>query len=225
MGSKTAVINQRAADFVPRELVDAVLAVGGTPIGLPYLPSQRVASLLPSLDGIILTGGPDLDPALMNEEPIPELGRTYRPRDDFELALVRLAAAQGIPILGICRGTQLLNVALGGTVYQDLPTQYPGRLIQHQQLTSGNLPVHHVSVQPSALQRAVGPHPFVNSRHHQAIKVPAHGLKVVAKAADGVIEALESADAKIQGVQWHPENLWQTDPSQLAYFQAFMKRL
>ncbi|GEO70210.1 gamma-glutamyl-gamma-aminobutyrate hydrolase family protein [Levilactobacillus acidifarinae] len=222
----TPVINEKHADFVPRDAVNAVLATGGIPVSLPHLPADQVDGLLSRLDGIIFTGGPDIDPTLFGEDPVPALGLTYRPRDLFEVALAQHAVAQHIPILGICRGMQIINVALGGTLYQDLASQYPSDYrIQHHQQAPGNLPTHHVTVGPSALQRAVGPHPFVNSRHHQAIKTPAPGVRVVARANDGVIEGIETPNVNVQGVQWHPENMWAEDPRQRALFQAFVDRL
>lgn len=222
----TPVINEKHADFVPHDAVKAILAIGGTPVSLPYLPTDHVADLLAPLDGLLFTGGPDIDPTLYGEDPIPALGLTYRPRDLFEIELAQQAVARHIPILGICRGMQLINVALGGTAYQDLPTQYPGQhLIAHHQSAPGNLPTHSVTVDSSALQTTVGPHPMVNSRHHQAIKDLAANVRVVARANDGVIEGIESPDALIQGVQWHPENMWLQVPQQRALFQAFVNRI
>lgn len=161
-------INQQHADFVPRPLVDAVTATQAIPLGLSPVPTTDVADLLAPLDGLILTGGPDVDPTFMGEDPRPALGITNRRRDIFEIALVRAAVAQHLPILAICRGMHVVNVALGGTLYQDLLTQYPGKgLLKHQQAAPGNLPTHTVTVRPSALQDAVGQHPFVNSRRRQ----------------------------------------------------------
>lgn len=218
-------INQQHADFVPRPAVDAVVTTGALPVALPHLPSDQVSSLLNPLDGIILTGGPDVDPTFMDQEPLPALGVTNRDRDLFEIALVQQAVARHIPLLGICRGAHIINVALGGTLYQDLVTQYPAKQLKHQQAAPGDQPTHHVTVTASALQVAVGRHPFVNSRHHQAVNLPAAGLSVVARADDGVIEGLENADASVQAVQWHPENLWQHQPEELDLFQAFTDRL
>ncbi|HJE46047.1 gamma-glutamyl-gamma-aminobutyrate hydrolase family protein [Levilactobacillus namurensis] len=219
-------INQQHADFVPRPLVDAVTATQAIPLGLSPVPTTDVADLLAPLDGLILTGGPDVDPTFMGEDPRPALGITNRRRDIFEIALVRAAVAQHLPILAICRGMHVVNVALGGTLYQDLLTQYPGKdLLKHQQAAPGNLPTHTVTVRPSALQDAVGQHPFVNSRHHQAVRFPADDVLIVARASDGVIEGIENADASIQGVQWHPENMWREFPEQRALFQAFTDRL
>jgi len=222
----TPIINQQHADFVPRPAVDAVLASDGLPVGLPYLPVDHIDDLLDHLDGLILTGGPDIDPAAMGEDPIPELGITNLNRDRFEISLVQRAVAHHIPLLGICRGALVINVALGGTVYQDLPSQYPlGHQIKHRQEAPGDQPTHSIAVTPSALQRTLGAKTFVNSRHHQAIKLPATSVQVVARANDGVIEAIENSDASIQAVQWHPENLWTTVPEQLGLFQAFVDRL
>lgn len=219
------MINQKNADFVPRPAVNAVLNAGGIPVGLPYLPDDRVGFLLDKLDGIIFTGGPDIDPTFMDEEPIPELGRTDRYRDSFEIALAKGAVTRNMPILGICRGAELINIALGGTIYQDLGVQYAGKLIKHHQAAPGDLPTHHVEVFDSFLRSSVGSNPFVNSRHHQAIKEVAPNLKVVAKAPDGVIEAIENKDASIQAVQWHPENMWEKSTSQFSLFKDYIDRI
>ncbi|ALO03741.1 gamma-glutamyl-gamma-aminobutyrate hydrolase family protein [Lactiplantibacillus paraplantarum] len=221
----TGVINQKSMDFVPRPAVNAVLAGGGVPVSLPYIPEENINTLLDHLDGVIFTGGPDLDPSFMHCDPIPELGVTNRNRDVFEIALVHAAVAKHIPILGICRGAQIINVALGGTVYQDLKSQFPQNIIKHHQLAPGNQPTHFVSVKhDSQLFKAVGDDVFVNSRHHQAIKDVPQKLRIVACASDGVIEAIENADTSVQAVQWHPENMWQYDSRQLAIFKDFISR-
>ncbi|MFD1417836.1 gamma-glutamyl-gamma-aminobutyrate hydrolase family protein [Companilactobacillus keshanensis] len=221
----TSVINQQQADFVPRPAVNAVINAGGVPVSLPYLPESKIDTLINKLDGIIFTGGPDVDPTFMNKEPIPELGTTNRYRDIFEISLIKKAFDKDIPILGICRGAQVINVALGGTVYQDLGVQYKGDLLKHHQTAPGNQPTHHVDVIKSALQKSVGTHPFVNSRHHQAIENAAPSLKVVATAPDGVIEAVENKDTSVQAVQWHPENMWQEDEQQLQLFKDYIDRI
>lgn len=221
----TSVINQKAMDFVPRPAVNGVLATGGIPVSLPYLPKEEINGLLERLDGVIFTGGPDIDPTFMGEEPIPQLGVTNRNRDIFEIALVRTAVAKHIPILGICRGAQIINVALGGSVYQDLRTQFPGKVLKHHQSAPGDQPTHFVTVDhESKLFKAVGDNIFVNSRHHQAIKDVPEDLKVVATASDGVIEAIENSDASVQAVQWHPENMWQQDSKELEIFKDFVSR-
>jgi len=221
----TSVINQKLMDFVPRPAVDGVVAAGGIPVSLPYIPKEQINGLVERLDGIIFTGGPDIDPTFMGEEPIPQLGATNRNRDIFEIALIRTAVAKKVPILGICRGAQIINVALGGTVYQDLNSQFPGKVLKHHQEAPGDQPTHFISVNhDSYLFKTVSDNVFVNSRHHQAIKDVATGLNIVAEAPDGVIEGIENSDASIQGVQWHPENMWQHDSRQLELFQDFIGR-
>ncbi|WP_125590746.1 gamma-glutamyl-gamma-aminobutyrate hydrolase family protein [Companilactobacillus jidongensis] len=224
-----SAINKNKADFVPRPAVNAVLQAGGVPVSLPYYDSNsldKLDDLLSALDGIIFTGGPDVDPTFMGEEPIPELGTTNRYRDVSEISLVKKAVARHIPIFGICRGAQVINVALGGSVYQDLATQYDEpTLLMHHQKAAGNIPIHHVEVSKSILQESVGHEVFVNSRHHQAIKEPAPNIKVVATAPDGVIEGIENEDATIQAVQWHPENMWEEYPEELQLFKDFIGRI
>lgn len=224
-----SAINENKADFVPRPAVNAVLQAGGVPISLPYYDASSLDKqddLLAVLDGIIFTGGPDVDPTFMGEEPIPELGTTNRKRDVSEISLVKKAVAKHIPILGICRGAQVINVALGGSVYQDLATQYDEpTLLMHHQKAAGDIPVHHVQVTDSFLQKSVGDEAFVNSRHHQAIKEPASSVRIVATAPDGVIEGIENDDASIQAVQWHPENLWEEYPEELQLFKDFVDRI
>ncbi|PMD72475.1 gamma-glutamyl-gamma-aminobutyrate hydrolase family protein [Companilactobacillus nuruki] len=221
----TSIINQRLMNFIPHSTIDGVIFAGGIPVGLPNVPKESVNGLLERLDGIIVPGGPDVDPNFMGEEPIPELGITNRSRDIFEIALVRTAVAKHIPILGICRGAQIIDVALGGSLYQDLKAQYPGKVLKHNQEAPGNQPTHFVSViHNSALFKSIGDNVFVNSRHHQAIKSVPSDLRIVAKASDGVIEAIESDDASVQAVQWHPENMWEDDSKQLALFKDFIDR-
>lgn len=221
----TSVLNQKLMDFVPRPAVDGVVAAGGIPVSLPYIPKEQINGLVERLDGIIFPGGPDIDPTFMGEEPIPQLGATNRNRDIFEIALIRTAVAKKVPILGICRGAQIINVALGGTVYQDLNSQFSGKLLKHQQEAPGEQPTHFISVNhESKLFKTISDNVFVNSTHHQAIRDVATDLKIVAEAPDGVIEGIENDDATIQGVQWHPENLWQHDARQLEVFQDFISR-
>ncbi len=139
---------------------------------------------------------------------------------------MRTAVAKHVPILGICRGAQIINVALGGNVYQDLASQYPGKILKHHQSAPGDQPTHFVSVNhDSKLFKTIGDNVFVNSRHHQAIKDVPEGLQIVATASDGVIEAIENKDASVQAVQWHPENMWQHDSRQLQIFKDFIDRI
>lgn len=223
----TSIINLKLAHFAPKPFIDVMVKHDVLPVIIPILPAKLASESVAGLDGLIMPGGHDIAADYLGEEPQPGLGGTYRPRDESEFALIKAALDQHIPMLGVCRGIQVINVALGGSVYQDLPSQYPGKnLLQHVQKTLGDLPTHHVAIDPnSALGKTLGEESFVNSRHHQAVREVAPSLKVVAKAPDGVVEAVENEDASIQAVQWHPENLWQNDESQERIFTDFFKRV
>lgn len=224
---ETSFINQKFSYFVPRKVVSAIVHAGAMPVVLPILPADMVNdTLLDSFDGLLIPGGPDVSPSCFGAEPSPKIGKTYLPRDQFEMALVKKAVALHKPIMGICRGIQLINIALGGTVYQDLASEYDQLKIQHAQAAPGFLPVHHVSVTPgSHLAARVGEKAYVNSRHHQAVKDLGKGLKVVARASDGVIEGIENADGSIVAVQWHPEDLFRHQPEQFQLFKKFVERV
>lgn len=219
------MINQHNADMAPSPIKEAVLAAGGVPIIFPVPSSLEdvdvmVAALGPRFDGLILPGGPDVDPTTYGQEPQPQLGRTNYLKDAFEIALVKAVLKAGKPIFAICRGLQIANVAMGGTLYQDLQGV---ATIKHIQAAPGNFPTHHVKCVPaSRIASLVGTSSFVNSRHHQAVAQPAPGLSVTAQAQDGVIEALEGEH--FLGVQWHPENLWQQDPTQFSLFTDLVAR-
>lgn len=222
----TEIINLQLAHFAPKPLVDVLVKHQVVPVILPILPGKMAAEALEGLDGLIIPGGHDIAPEYLPANPSREVGPTYSPRDAFEFPLVKAAVACHLPLFGICRGIQVINAALGGSLYQDLPSEY-GRedLLPHSQRTRGDLPTHRVTITAdSQLGRDLGTSAFVNSRHHQAVKTVAPALHVVATAPDGVIEAVENDDASIQAVQWHPENLWQHDPQQEKVFTAFFAR-
>ena len=186
----------------------SVLKAGGIPFILPpFSETDRLGELLDQLDGIIFSGGGDIDPLLLGEEPIQELHSVTPQRDLQELLLARLAYNRQIPMLGICKGIQVINAALGGTLHQDIHTQMEGTRIKHSQDQDRRYPSHTVSISPdSILEKLFGKQLAVNSFHHQACQAAAPGLKVTATSPDGVIEAIESSEFKpILGVQWHPE--------------------
>ncbi|KRM86758.1 gamma-glutamyl-gamma-aminobutyrate hydrolase family protein [Lacticaseibacillus thailandensis] len=217
--------------FAPHDIKEAVFKAGGIPTILPFPDNPELADaaatdMVPLFDGLILPGGPDVDPTTFGEEPMWNLGDTYYPKDRFELALIKATLAAGKPILGICRGIQILNVALGGDVYQDTHTQDPDSYIRHPQVAPPHYPTHHVDITPdSRLHALLGDRAFVNSRHHQAVRKVGTGLTVTATAPDGVIEALEStADDLVLAVQWHPENMWQHHPEQFGFFSDIVAR-
>ena len=193
----------------------AIEAAGGMPVVLP--PLGDVDALLDRLDGICLSGGPDLDPdAYGAPERHAELGPTEPSLDAFELALARAADARGLPILGICRGAQTLNVARGGTLHQHLPG--------HRQTEPATATTHSVHVEEGTrLASLVGTRPLrVNSFHHQAVDVLGRGLRAVAHSADGIVEGIEAPGAGlVLGVQWHAEGLVH-QPRHRALFEALV---
>jgi putative glutamine amidotransferase len=187
----------------------AVEAAGGLPVVLPPLETGAIGPLVDRLAGLCLSGGPDLDPAAYEAEPDPNLGTVEPALDEFEFAVARRADELGIPILGICRGCQALNVARGGTLHQHLPDVTDGSLT-HRQTESGRQPTHTVRIEPdSRLAAIVGTEELdVNSFHHQAVDRLGRGLRAVAWAPDGVIEGIEDASSPLYlGVQWHVETL------------------
>ena len=187
----------------------SVLKAGGIPFIIPPFEDEDVlVKLLDEVDGILLTGGADINPLFLHEEPIKELHGINPHRDRQELLLTRLAANRQLPLLGICRGMQVMNAALGGVLYQDIHVQMEGVRIKHSQDLERSFASHTVKIEPDTLLEKIlqADSVAVNSFHHQAVKEPAPGFKVSARAADGVIEAIESCAYKsMLGVQWHPE--------------------
>jgi putative glutamine amidotransferase len=189
--------------------VRSVLAAGGLPILLsPLIGAARAAAALEGADALVLTGGEDIDPSWYGEPPSPHLGRVDRERDLFELALFATARHREMPILGICRGIQLINVALGGTLWQDLATQRAGPL-EHDSPAARDARLHAVDLAPgSRAAEALGTLRLeANSFHHQGIKETGGNLVASGWAGDGLVEAIESAPAApwLLAVQWHPE--------------------
>ncbi len=187
----------------------SILKAGGIPFIIP--PVDETNSLINSLnalDGLLLTGGADINPLFLGEEPIKELHSINPRRDRQELLLAKLAADRQIPILGICRGIQVMNAAFGGSLYQDIHVQMEGERIKHDQDLGRGYASHTVRIEKDSLlyklfETEILP---VNSFHHQAVKEVAPGFRVTARSSDGVIEAMESTECKsMMGVQWHPE--------------------
>ncbi len=202
----------------------AVERAGGLPVALAPLDTDSVESLLDHLGGLLLTGGPDLDPSAYGADAHPELGPTDSAVDAFELALCRQADTRGLPILGICRGAQVLNVARGGTLHQHVPELGDGAL-QHRQLEPGDRTTHTVDVSAdSALAQITGAGAVqVNSFHHQAVDRLGVALGPVAWAEDGLVEAIEDLDGRFAlGVQWHAETLIERS-EHLALFERLVE--
>jgi putative glutamine amidotransferase len=188
---------------VGQRYLDGIVAAGGLPVVLPSLDAGRAAEAVAAVDGLLLTGGGDVDPARYGAVPEPECGPPDTARDAWELALVAEARRADIPILGICRGAQVLAVATGGTLVQHLP----GR--QHDDLERAAGEVHQVAVEPDTLLHGIVGVGAVraNTLHHQAVRSVGPGLIVSGRTDDGVIEAIEAPGEAILGVQWHPELL------------------
>lgn len=186
----------------------AVIAAGGLPVILPpFLPPAAAGPLGDAIDGVLLSGGADIDPARYGAVPHPALGTVEPDRDDFDLAMIHASRARGLPVLAICRGMQAVNVALGGTLWQDLPSERPDG-VPHDGEWPRTERVHPVTLTPdSAVARAAGTAGYaVNSFHHQGVRVLAPGLAATGLAPDGLIEAIEAVDGPwLVGVQWHPE--------------------
>lgn len=204
---------------------EALRAVGLRPYVLPVLRAADADAMLEGVDGLLLTGGEDVDPARYGERPHPALGDVHAVRDEFELALVRAARARELPTFALCRGVQVANVALGGTLIQDLPSEWPDALPHESGRGRGDR-THGVALDAgSRLARACGATEIsVNSMHHQALARVANGLAATAHAPDGVIEGVEwtGDDWWMLGVQWHPEELLDTpEPWDRALFSAF----
>lgn len=197
----------------------AISAAGGLPVVMPVI-ADLPEGLLDRMDGLVLTGGGDIDPALYGQEPDPSVYGIRKDRDAFELALYREAVALGLPILAICRGMQLVNIARGGTLLQQVTDNEA-----HWQQVPAATPNHEITVTPgSALAEATGQTVLkVNSYHHQGLADLGTGLYVTAVCGD-VIEAVEAVDADIVAVQWHPEQMAATDPQQQALFDSLVQR-
>ena len=213
---------------VPRSYVNAVLLNGGIPVVVPLMyDDNELIALLNSLDGVIFTGGEDFDPSYYNERPIPQMGTVNAPRDRFDIKLLNLAAERGVPILGICRGVQLINIAFGGSLYQDLPAQYHDTSIRHRQRQTNTEASHAVVVEENTvfLDIVKDRMLMVNSSHHQAVKDVARGFRVAGKSPDNVVEVIEKIDDNnwILGVQFHPEMRVNNDIAMRRIFQCFIE--
>ncbi len=213
---------RRVDALTGRNYADAALRVGLLPLLSATLPAEDAPEALDGMDGLLLSGGGDVDPARFGQAPQPGLAEVDPSRDAFELALYQAARRRGLPILAICRGIQLVAVAEGGTLHQHLP-DVPG-LHQHEQRARDGDPAHRVRLGAgSALAAAFGrDEVVVNSYHHQGVDRVPDALRAIAHADDGLVEALEAQDGGfLLAVQWHPEMAFERHPDQLAPFTAF----
>ena len=216
----------RSAFSVPRTYTEAIRHEGAVPfmVSGPFS-DDDAGRVLEGFDGLLLTGGGDLAPRYLGETPHPRLGTVEPERDVLEWALIGHALSRGLPVLGICRGSQMLAARAGGGIWQDIESQVPGAL-QHVQKAPRGHESHSVQIVPESLGAAVfegRSELWVNSFHHQAVRSLPAGWRVFATAPDGVIEGFERVDGGFAlGIQWHPEGLVEEDPVQRLPFGAFV---
>jgi putative glutamine amidotransferase len=228
--SETKVIPRGGRDAQSAVLamyyLEAIRAAGGTPVVIPPGPPDHIMGLANRLDGLVLSGGGDVDPALYDAEPIDQIYGVEEARDTTEMALVDAALSMNIPTLAICRGMQVVNVALGGTLIQDIATALPDALSHWAPDTQFDL---HQPVRVAADTELAGvlgeTEVKVNSIHHQAVDRPGEGLTPIAWANDGVIEGLQYEGSwDLLAIQWHPERIFQDDASSLNLFHGLVER-
>lgn len=206
--------------------VVSVRKAGGIPFIIPLTTSEKeIDEYLDRIDGLLMIGGEDVSPLLFGQQPSRNLGEVVPDRDIYDLTLIRKAVKRGLPVFGICRGIQCLNIAMGGDMIQDIPSEVPNA-IQHRQNAPRSYGSHTIKItKGSLIAKLLGVEEIaVNSFHHQACGKVAPGYKVTARASDGVIEAIESADGKSYGVQFHPEGFVYSGKNEvLPLFQHLVK--
>ena len=214
--------------YVNAAYVDSVLKNGGIPLVIPFTAGREEMAFqqLDLVDGLILSGGHDVDPHLYGEEIDQKSGGTWPDRDAFDMALLKRAEETGKPVLGICRGAQIINVAHGGSMWQDLSLR-PGHTLKHMQATRPDVGTHVVKIKSgTTLEKIMGESSLLTkSFHHQLIKEVAPDLTESASASDGVTEALESTDGKVIAVQWHPEEMHANPAPEAAIMNHLFKYL
>ena len=215
-------------NLVNTDYISSVELAGGVPLLLPLISGyDSVLSQVAAVDGLILTGGPDIDPLLYGEEPLAQIGTVNHERDRYELLVIQAADELAKPVLGICRGIQMLNVAAGGTLHQEVALIEGCKLSHFQTAAQRNILWHSVNIAPaSRIAGIVGVgRQMTNSFHHQSVKAVAPGFAATAHSQDGVIEAIERPGNRfVVGVQWHPELLSASTPAMLALFRALAEQ-
>lgn len=210
--------------YVAKSYVKAIEMSGAVPIIIPVNTNkENIRRQIEAVDGVIISGGSDVNPTLYNEEPAKELGFIHPEIDEFDIEAIKVALELKKPILGICRGLQVLNVALGGNLYQDLSYR-DCSFIKHVQDTKPYLGTHYIEIKEgSILSDVLGRKILVNTYHHQSIKELGEGLEIIAYSNDGIAEAIQkSGDTFVLGVQWHPEMMFEKDEKMLNLFKKFI---
>ncbi|MBD3181761.1 gamma-glutamyl-gamma-aminobutyrate hydrolase family protein [Candidatus Poribacteria bacterium] len=205
------------------EYIKALENARAIPILLPFIENKRLLEYLDLIDGLLLSGGVDVDPYLFGEEPIPAMGSIDVEKDRVEMFLAKKALEIDIPVFGICRGIQLLNVAAGGTLHQDI--KYQKGKLKHRQEAPRDYGTHSIEIKENTkLMEIMGKSIRVNTFHHQAVKQVAPGFIVSAVSSDGIIEGVESITHSFAiGVQFHPERMWRNSTPIADLFKAFVK--
>ncbi|MCT1227012.1 gamma-glutamyl-gamma-aminobutyrate hydrolase family protein [Lactococcus lactis] len=206
--------------YTRQSFIDVFQDLGHTVIILPVDKTENIKNYLTLVDKIVLTGWADVSPYLYGEEPNAKLGTTDPIRDHFELATIKAALEANKPILGVCRGLQLLNVYFGGSLYQDL-SQTSSQIKHLQSPTPQEIPTHHISVEKESALGFLPENYMVNSFHHQVIKNLGQGLTAIAHGNDGLVEAIENKEKHVLAVQWHPECTWETEHFDKKIFEIF----
>jgi putative glutamine amidotransferase len=225
IGITAAHCTEELRTFPRHYYVESIKKAGGIPFILPPVRAQEeAADVLGFIDGLLLAGGGDISPVYLKEDPHRGIGECLPERDFSEILLTRLALQRNLPLLGICRGIQVLAVAAGGKIYQDIPSQYPGAM-EHKQTAPRQYAWHDVDIIEESLlyglleETKIG----VNSLHHQAVLEVPQGFRQNALASDGIIEGVEMLDARFcVGVQWHPESM-ETEAHSKALFKGFIE--
>jgi putative glutamine amidotransferase len=214
------------ANNISAAYTEAVEKAGGLALILPFTQNRdNISLIVEKADGFLFTGGMDVDPAFYGEKGIGALGPADPDLDRFQLAVLEDVMACRKPVLAICRGIQLINVALGGSLFQDISTQYSAAPLKHMQDTLSFDVDHPVIIERgSRLHELFGPQIMVNSRHHQSIKALGKDLIITARAPDGVIEAAQHKSLPMDLVQWHPELLLRKNDDMLRLFTSFIKQ-
>lgn len=219
--------DERNSIWMLPDYMNAIRHAGGVPVILPLEgTSEDICAAASVCSGFVLTGGQDVDPKIYGETPLPQCGTPNEIRDQTDYLILCHAMKYNLPLLGICRGIQLINAGLGGTLWQDLPSQ-TGTKIMHSQPPPRDIPVHDVRIIPGTpLHELLETEKLaVNSFHHQGVKDAAPGVTVMAVAEDGLVEAI-AVDGKdfIWGVQWHPEHMFLKDGREMALFRELVRR-
>lgn len=212
---------------LPATYITAVSGSGGVPFVLAKIEDDtKVKAQVDAIDGLVLTGGDDIDPSLFGEDPHQKLGNIEPGRDAYEAKLIEYALEQNKPVLAICRGAQILNISEGGTMYQDIYDQIEGNVMQHTQIAPRDYLSHTINIaKGTKLRDIIGTEEVkTNSFHHQANNLPADGYVVSARSNDGVVEAMESKHHEfVMAIQWHPEGSYKTDETSQKLFNKFIE--